>query len=406
MDQRHTRANQLVAVLAAVAFFFGVHLASAGNFPTSLNGFNDYPATNSTIYSADFNNVEAAVGTLTSTSSNSINYLIRNTSTPLGSIRGLSNVTGSMIYFLNSVWNSLSPGSSGQFLTVSSTAGVPVPYWSSSAAGATISGTGGEVLLSSGGSVATSSRNLAMNTTTMTLSVGGIASSSELQSPSGTITRLIFTNATGSNIVISSITSSTEIRTPSGTVSGLTFSSATGTNFFSTNVSSTGITFTNASGSGTFSMAGIASSSELRSASATLVSARDIQGSKYATSTPIQWIMENPTATEDDAVFIFNQTSTIRELYAVNKSGGDSVTFNYLLCSSRTAASSTCGHLFSGANSGAAGNVTSTASTTADYYPTLVPFASTTARRGDILRFVTTVASSSQLTHTLWVSNP
>lgn len=129
----------------------------------------------------------------------------------------------------------------------------------------------------------------------------------------------------------------------------------------------------------------------------------DASNNKYSTSTittgtttkSIQWIIENPTATEDDAVFIFDTTSTIKSLYSVNKVNNESTTFNWIWCSSRSAASSTCNHLFTN-------NVTSTATTTPDAYPTLVSFASTTVSPQWVLRFVNNTASTSQLSQTLW----
>ena len=117
--------------------------------------------------------------------------------------------------------------------------------------------------------------------------------------------------------------------------------------------------------------------------------------SNGTTTKQIQWIIENPTASEDDAVFIADTTTTITKLYSVNKVNNESTTFNWIWCSSRSAASSTCQHLF-------ANNVTSTATTTPDVFPTLVSFASTTLSPQAVLRFITNTASTSQLTQTIW----
>lgn len=119
----------------------------------------------------------------------------------------------------------------------------------------------------------------------------------------------------------------------------------------------------------------------------------------YQKKEPIPWVIENPTASEDDAVIIVNDTSTVTNFYSVNKSGGDTVTFNWIWCASRTAASSTCAHLFST-------NATSTATTTPDTFPATRAFASSSINAGSVLRFITSAASSSQLTQTIWLTTP
>lgn len=113
------------------------------------------------------------------------------------------------------------------------------------------------------------------------------------------------------------------------------------------------------------------------------------------------FLIENPTATEDNYITTFNTTSTITKLYSVHKSTGDAVTFNFIWAANRTAASSSVGmrHLFTA-------NATSTATTTVDVFPTKTAFASTTVDAGMVMRQVTSVASSTQWGVTLcWTEN-
>ena len=103
---------------------------------------------------------------------------------------------------------------------------------------------------------------------------------------------------------------------------------------------------------------------------------------------------EYPTASEDVPILIASATSTITKFKSVHKSSGDTVTFNVVWNSSRTNAQSTSRHLFSS-------NVASAATTVVDIYPTLASFASTTMNTNDVVRIVTSAASSSNWTFTL-----
>ncbi len=105
---------------------------------------------------------------------------------------------------------------------------------------------------------------------------------------------------------------------------------------------------------------------------------------------PIQFIIENPTATENDAIFIFNATSTITKVTAVNKSQGDTVTFGLGYSTSRATATSSLSNLFSSAQ-------TVTATTTP---VTLTINGSSTPGTNNPLIFWTTAASSTQFTLT------
>jgi hypothetical protein len=106
------------------------------------------------------------------------------------------------------------------------------------------------------------------------------------------------------------------------------------------------------------------------------------------------WTLENPTTAEDDVLFFNRMTSTITRLYSVQRLDTQSTTFNIIWATSRQNASSTARHLFNG--SGTGGNVTSTATTTPDIYPTVVAFASTTIDANMVVRIITSAASSSQ----------
>lgn len=107
---------------------------------------------------------------------------------------------------------------------------------------------------------------------------------------------------------------------------------------------------------------------------------------------PIQFIIENPTASENDAVFVFNNASTITKIRAVNKSVGDTVTFGMGWGSNRSTATSSLTNLF------AAQTVTATTTPTV-ITPTA---ASSTPSANNVLIFWTTAASSTQLTLTAY----
>lgn len=108
------------------------------------------------------------------------------------------------------------------------------------------------------------------------------------------------------------------------------------------------------------------------------------------------FIIENPTASEDDAFITFKATSTLTDVYAVNKTNGDTVTFNLIWDGSRSTASSSSKHAF-------ASNTTITATTT----PTVITsFASSTVNAGSVMRFITSAASSTQFNFTVYFTTP
>ena len=106
----------------------------------------------------------------------------------------------------------------------------------------------------------------------------------------------------------------------------------------------------------------------------------------------LYFTIENPSATEDISLQIFNSTSTIRKIWAVNKTAGDTATFNFVFGNNRNTATSSASPVFSSYQ-------TETSTTTATSYTS---FASSTISGGDILRFITTAASSSQFTFTIY----
>ncbi|MBI3588890.1 MAG: hypothetical protein HY093_00540, partial [Candidatus Liptonbacteria bacterium] len=84
---------------------------------------------------------------------------------------------------------------------------------------------------------------------------GGLFASTTVSS-----TGITFTNATGSgNLTVLGITSSSQEFVNSSTITGLRFTNATGTTLVMTTVSSTGITFTNATGSGVMTVTNVSS---------------------------------------------------------------------------------------------------------------------------------------------------
>ncbi len=108
--------------------------------------------------------------------------------------------------------------------------------------------------------------------------------------------------------------------------------------------------------------------------------------SKQTNYKPIQFIIEYPSASEKDGIFIFNASSTIRKVTAVNKTAGDTVTFNLGYSNSMATATSSLNKLFSS-------NQVVTSTTT----PTVFTInASSTPSTGNVLQFFTTAASSTQ----------
>ncbi len=105
-----------------------------------------------------------------------------------------------------------------------------------------------------------------------------------------------------------------------------------------------------------------------------------------------QFIIENATSTEDDAFFRAQTTSTIQQIDTVNKTTGDTITFNLLHNASRTNSTSTSWHAL-------ATDQVASSTTTGNIFTS---FASSTINKGSWVRFYTSAASSSQFSLILW----
>lgn len=86
-------------------------------------------------------------------------------------------------------------------------------------------------------------------------------------------------------------------------------------------------------------------------------------------------------------------TSTITRLTARNGNASGTMDFNIIWHANGSTASSSQSHLFNG--SGQVGNVTSSATTTLDIFPSLVSFASTTVKANDVVQIITGPRASS-----------
>jgi hypothetical protein len=86
-------------------------------------------------------------------------------------------------------------------------------------------------------------------------------------------------------------------------------------------------------------------------------------------------------------------TSTITRLTARNGNASGTMDFNIIWHANGSTASSSQSHLFNG--SGQVGNVTSSATTSLDIFPSLVSFASTTVKANDVVQIITGPRASS-----------
>lgn len=98
------------------------------------------------------------------------------------------------------------------------------------------------------------------------------------------------------------------------------------------------------------------------------------------------WTIENPTATEDIPVLFFTASSTITKVQGVNKTNSDTVTFNLAYSNSRASSTASSQKVFT---SDQAVNATTTLSN-------LTINGSSTTKTGDVMRFFTSAASSTQ----------
>lgn len=182
--------------------------------------------------------------------------------------------------------------------------------------------------------------------------------------------------------------SSTHVTITAGTGIGVSTSNGTSTitnNGVQSLTAGTGITVSTATGTPTITNIGVTSLTASSSIGLTSATGTVNIGAK---NYPIQWIIENPTASENDAIFIFRSTSTVTGCNAVNKTTGDTVTFGLGYSSSRGTATSSLTNLF------AAQTITATTTPT-NITPTA---ASSTPGANNPLIFWTTAASSTQFT--------
>ena len=133
-----------------------------------------------------------------------------------------------------------------------------------STSGSTPGGPSGSIQYNDGG-IFTGSPSFIFATSTQTLNFFGIASSTEIRSPSGTISLFNFSNATGTTLSLAGPGNALQVTAGTAALQGLTFTNATGTGNFQAGsinntpigntIASTGI-FTNATTTGTFTSAG------------------------------------------------------------------------------------------------------------------------------------------------------
>ena len=229
----------------------------------------------------------------------------------------------------------------------------------------------------SGNAYSTSSGGLAGTSTSTYLSVYTGASTL------GGFANLNWTSSTNLFEVIG-LASTTQFRSPSSTITGLTFGNATtsgnltaATGIFTTSVSTTlasttNISFTNATGTNT-----------------TITTLKDVSGNSYVTSTTstLQIFVETETGVNDNAIWVADFAGTLVKATAVNKTNTDTVTFNLGWGASRGTATTSLKKAFTAYQ-------TVTATTTPS---TLTINGSTTFAVGDVFRYFTSAASSTEV---------
>ncbi len=175
----------------------------------------------------------------------------------------------------------------------------------------------------------------------------------------------------------------------SSTISSSTIATAGGL-LAANNLSDVSSTSTSAN-----NLAALKKANNLSDVSSTSTALANLGGiTKSSVLRPFQFVIESATSTENDAIFIFNATSTINKITAVNKSLNDTITFGLGYSANRQTATSSLNNLFTSAQ-------TVTATTT----PVILTInASSTPNTGDNLIFWTTAASSTQFTLTGYYS--
>lgn len=289
------------------------------------------------------------IGTLRTTV-NTIIDTIQNTTSSLGAISGLSTTTGNLIVASGTNWVVKTVGANGKVLTASSTAAGGISWESVAAAGVS----------SLNGLTGALTANIFNTTTTVSGGVGISVSNGGIGATTITNTAPNFNTTTSLN--------------------GLT-GAITGLNIFN----------------GTTTWGGLTGNIVVRPSSSiglatTTTGFVDIGVKNF----PIQFIVENPTSTENDFVFSFNTTSTITKVIVAQKATGDVWTgWNMAAATSSASATTTLSNLFT------ANQLSSRTTTTQTYTPN----GTTVAPLGSVLRIFNTSAtapSSSQWSATIY----
>lgn len=197
--------------------------------------------------------------------------------------------------------------------------------------------------------------------------------------------------ASGTRVGVGTISPSTTLHVIGGLtitgvsdLQGITFTNATGTGniqtatgIFTTSVSTTlasatNISFTNATGT-----------------NATITTLKDVSGNSYVTSTTstLQIFVETETGVNDNGIWVADFAGTVVAVKAVNKTDSDTVTFNLGWGASRGTATTSLKKAFTAYQ-------TVTATTTPS---TLTINGSTTFAVGDVFRYFTSAASSTEV---------
>ncbi len=150
--------------------------------------------------------------------------------------------------------------------------------------------------------------------------------------------------------------------------------------------------FNTQTGAATYSVSCVSGCSVSTTTTSSAITVTGGGGSSTSTS-PINFIIEYPTASENDAIHIFNASSTIKSCYAVNKSLGDTVTWGLGYSSSRATATSSL-------------SLVAASTTVSTTTPVSYAISSSSPVTGNALIFYTTAASSTQFTLSCQYTTP
>lgn len=152
------KAKFIIPILAG--FLVAGIVLAINQFPTSLNNF----AEGDPILNTWANALEAKIGIDNSAVASSLDYLVKNANSKLGSIVNSTAATGTILYWSGGKWIGLPVGTAGQSLMASSTGAL---YYSSAAAGvSSLNGiTGATIIAGTANQI-----NVASSSQTITLS--------------------------------------------------------------------------------------------------------------------------------------------------------------------------------------------------------------------------------------------